>query len=104
RRREPGAPRRSAAAGDRPPAGRLAAAGAALPQGGARPLRRSGRLGVRGSSAQVMRKFGYTLLSEAGDPRSASREAEGTGPVKPRQPARPEQGANPGRATEPGWM
>ena len=30
--------------------------------------------------------------------RSASREAEGTGPVTPRQPTPPEQGAKPGRA------
>jgi hypothetical protein len=33
----------------------------------------------------------------AGLSRFASREAEGTGPVTPRQPAQSAQGANPGR-------
>jgi dihydroxy-acid dehydratase len=41
--------------------------------------------------------FGYHQRTDAGDPRSASREAEGTGPETPRQPAQTEQGANPGR-------
>src|SRR6266508_6386234 len=39
----------------------------------------------------------YTQWWQRAASRSASREAEGTGPVKPRQPA-PAQGAKPGRA------